>query len=48
MSCRLAPDALALLRSLPRFAAGDFVFTTTAGAKPVNGFSQGQGAVGQS
>jgi integrase len=36
----LAPDALALLKSLPRFTAGDFVFTTTAGAKPVNGFSK--------
>jgi integrase len=35
----LAPDALALLRALPRFA-GAFVFTTTAGAKPVNGFSK--------
>jgi integrase len=33
----LAPDALGLLRALPRFA-GDFVFTTTSGAKPVNGF----------
>jgi len=36
----LAPDALALLRSLPRFTAGDHVFTTTDGAKPVNGFSK--------
>jgi len=36
----LCRDALALLRSLPRFSAGDFVFTTTGGTKPVNGFSQ--------
>lgn len=36
----LAPDALALLRALPRFTEGDYVFTTTGGAKPVNGFSK--------
>ena len=36
----LPPDALALLRSLPRFTAGDRVFTTTDGAKSVNGFSK--------
>jgi integrase len=36
----LAPEALALLRRLPRFSAGEFVFTTTVGAKPVNGFSK--------
>ncbi len=36
----LAPDALALLQSLPRFTAGDYVYTTTDGAKPVNSFSQ--------
>jgi integrase len=36
----LAPEALALLRSLPRFTAGDLVFTATAGAKAVNGFSK--------
>jgi integrase len=35
----LAPDTLALLKSLPRFK-GDYVFTTTDGAKPVNGFSK--------
>ena len=35
----LAPEALALLRSLPRFA-GNFVFTTTGGMKSVNGFSK--------
>ncbi len=36
----LADDALGLLQSLPRFGAGDFVFSTTDGAKPVNGFSR--------
>jgi integrase len=36
----LAPGALALLRSLPRFTGGDNVFTTTDGKKPVNGFSK--------
>lgn len=35
----LAPDALALLKSLPRFK-GPHVFTTTDGEKPVNGFSK--------
>jgi integrase len=35
----LAPEALALLRDLPRFT-GECVFTTTCGAKPVNGFSK--------
>ena len=35
----LAPDALALLRSLPRFA-GDFVFTTTSGARPISGYGK--------
>jgi integrase len=36
----LCADAMALLQALPRFTAGAFVFTTTAGAKPVNGFSK--------
>ena len=36
----LSPAALGLLRSLPRWSAGDFVFTTTAGAKPINGSSK--------
>jgi integrase len=35
----LAPDVLALLSSLPRFS-GAFVFTTSDGQKPVNGFSK--------
>jgi integrase len=36
----LAPLALDLLRSLPRWRKGDFVFTTTEGRKAVNGFSK--------
>jgi integrase len=36
----LSPAAVSLLEALPRFTAGDFVFTTTAGAKPINGFSK--------
>jgi len=35
----LAPGALALLNSLPRFK-GDYVFSTTGGEKPVNGFGK--------
>jgi integrase len=35
----LTEPVIELLESLPRFA-GDFVFTTTSGAKPVNGFSK--------
>jgi integrase len=36
----LSPAAVALLEALPRFTAGDFLFTTTAGGKPINGFSK--------
>jgi integrase len=36
----LCGDVAALLRALPRFNAGDFVFSTTSGVKPVNGFSR--------
>jgi integrase len=36
----LSDQALAILRQLPRFASGDYVFTTTAGKKPVDGFSK--------
>jgi len=36
----LSPMAVELLATLPRFADGDFVFTTTAGARPVSGFSK--------
>jgi integrase len=36
----LTDEVVAILRSLPRFTSGDHVFTTTAGAKAVNGFSK--------
>jgi len=36
----LAPEAVALLKSLPRFAGGDYLFSTDGGVKPVNGFSK--------
>jgi integrase len=36
----LAPLALEVLKDLPRFAGGPYVFTSTAGEKPVNGFSK--------
>ncbi len=35
----LAPQAVSILRDLPRFT-GPFVFTTTAGSRPVSGFSK--------
>jgi integrase len=34
----LPPMALALLKSLPRFQGGDFIFTTRNGKKPIGGF----------
>jgi integrase len=36
----LAGAAVDILESLPRFTEGDFVFTTTAGRRPVAGFSK--------
>ena len=36
----LTPGTQALFRGLPRFTSGESVFTTTGGAKPVNGFSK--------
>jgi integrase len=36
----LTDDVIALLESLPRFRKGEYVFSTTFGAKPVNGFSK--------
>jgi integrase len=40
----LSPAAVSLLESLPRWT-GDFVFTTTAGAKPINGFSKAKARI---
>jgi integrase len=36
----LSDEAMAILAELPRFKQGDYVFTTTYGDKPVNGFSK--------
>jgi integrase len=36
----LVPEILALLESLPRFAGGDYLFSTTGGKVPVSGFSK--------
>jgi integrase len=36
----LSDDVVAILRSLPRFRKGDYVFSTTFGIRPVNGFSK--------
>jgi integrase len=35
----ITDDAMTLLASLPRFNGGDYLFSTTFGARPVNGFS---------
>jgi integrase len=35
----LAPEAVAILESLPRWT-GPFVFSTTGGARPISGFSK--------
>jgi integrase len=36
----VSDDALAILQELPRFERGDYLFSTTFGAKPVGGFSK--------
>jgi integrase len=36
----LSEPALAIVTALPRWTADDFLFSTTAGAKPVSGFSK--------
>jgi integrase len=41
----LSRAALDLLRALPRWKGGDFVFTTTGGAKPINGFSKAKARI---
>jgi integrase len=38
----LVPDAIAVLDALPRFEHGDHLFSTTFGAKAINGFSKGK------
>ena len=39
--------AIDILDSLPRFGGGDFVFTTTAGLRPVSGFSKAKTRIDQ-
>jgi integrase len=36
----LSPDVLTLLKALPRWKTGDFLFSSNGGRKPVNGFSK--------
>ena len=36
----LAPEAIEILETLPRWTRGDYIFSTTCGANPVNGFSK--------
>jgi integrase len=36
----LTDEAVAVLAALPRFKKGDYLFSTTYGARPVNGFSK--------
>lgn len=36
----LTPDVIAILEKLPRFNKGDYLFSTTIGARPVSGFSK--------
>jgi integrase len=38
----LCDRAWALLQSLPKWTRDDFIFTTTSGVRPVNGFSKGK------
>ena len=40
----LTPEISALLESLPRFAGGDFLFSTTGGKKTHQWFQQSQGS----
>ncbi len=39
-SVPLTPEIYSLLERLPRFNTGDFLFSTTAGKRPVSGFSK--------
>jgi integrase len=36
----LTDDVMAILKDLPRFKGGDYLFSTTFGKKPVHGFSR--------
>ena len=41
----LVADELDVLEALPRFTHGDYLFTTTFGAKPINGFSKAKARI---
>jgi integrase len=41
----LSDDSIAILEALPRFNKGDYLFSTTLGVKPVNGFSKAKAAL---
>jgi integrase len=41
----LTPPVLAILESLPRFAEGDYLFTSTQGRKPISGFNRAKRAL---
>jgi integrase len=38
----LTPMVVEILRAMPRFTGGDFVFTTTGGRRPISGFSKAE------
>jgi integrase len=38
----LTDEVVEILEGLPRFEAGDYLFSTTGGKKPINGFSKGK------
>jgi integrase len=44
-SVPLTAEAFEILEGLPRFERGDFLFSTTFGEKPVNGFSKAKDRV---
>jgi hypothetical protein len=41
----LAAPVLAILESLPRFGGGDYLFTSTGGAKSISGFNRAKHAL---
>ena len=41
----LSDDVVAILKSLPKFSKGDYLFSTTYGKTPVNGFSKAKTAL---
>jgi integrase len=43
----LSDAALEILRSLPRFTKGDYIWTTTSGEKAINGFSKAKSRLDQ-